>query len=179
MREFNPIRDKRLYEVRMKLHKSNLDIGCSHYRITNESITVDTRPETKPHMISTITNLPLKDDSFDSITALEILEHLHRNQLTQAISEIKRVLKHQGQLVVSIPNSTPFMILPQQLAWFIREHTTQSTYHNNRHTHTHIGLITPNQLIDLLIRYHFTIIDCRRIMLYDYMVVGINDKRIN
>lgn len=48
--------------------------------------------------------LPLQDKSFNSIFALNVLEHIH--QPRQALLEIRRVLKPSGTLVVSLPTVT-------------------------------------------------------------------------
>ncbi|MFH1655089.1 MAG: class I SAM-dependent methyltransferase [Candidatus Omnitrophota bacterium] len=48
--------------------------------------------------------LPFKDNFFDSISLLEILEHLPVQKIPFAISEIKRVLKTNGYLYLSTPN---------------------------------------------------------------------------
>lgn len=49
------------------------------------------------------TNLPFHDESFDVVTSFETLEHLHAR--TQFLSELKRVLKPKGLLILSTPNA--------------------------------------------------------------------------
>jgi len=49
-----------------------------------------------------ITNLPFKDVSFDLIVCSETLEHIPR--WTEAVSELCRVLKPKGDLIISTPN---------------------------------------------------------------------------
>ncbi len=49
------------------------------------------------------TNLPFHDESFDVVTSFETLEHLHERTLF--LSELKRVLKTNGLLVLSTPNA--------------------------------------------------------------------------
>ncbi len=49
-----------------------------------------------------IFHLPFKPNSFDIIYALDMLEHLENVEI--ALIEIKRVLKKEGFLIVSIPN---------------------------------------------------------------------------
>lgn len=48
--------------------------------------------------------LPFKDDSFDVVTAIELLEHIPRDEGLQLLREAKRVLKPSGRLLVSTPN---------------------------------------------------------------------------
>lgn len=49
------------------------------------------------------TNLPFVDESFDVVTSFETLEHLHARTLF--LSELKRVLKPNGLLILSTPNA--------------------------------------------------------------------------
>lgn len=48
-----------------------------------------------------ITNLPFQDHSFDLIVALDILEHVPDD--AAALKELRRVLKPNGRLVVTVP----------------------------------------------------------------------------
>lgn len=47
--------------------------------------------------------LPFEDGCFDVVTCFETLEHL--NQRTAFLTELHRVLKHEGQLLLSTPNA--------------------------------------------------------------------------
>jgi len=81
-------------DLRTKLNKSN--------RVFNNLLA-------SPHIDfnnADIFHLPFKSKSFDIIYALDILEHLENVEL--ALIEIKRVLKDDGFLIVSIPNENIF-----------------------------------------------------------------------
>jgi len=163
---------RRLFEARKLVHsRTNLDVGSGEYPFPG-SLTVDVDPIKKPDRVASILDLPFPDMSFDSVTALEVIEHLHRNEQRQAVNELKRVLKRGGRLVVSIPNSSSFMLVPQRLVWWFRERTTQRRYYRNRWTHTHIGLMSPKELLFELKGAGFTIIVAKRVMLYDYIVAA-------
>ena len=49
-------------------------------------------------------NLPFEDDSFEVITMLAVLEHLDRDKLALILSEINRVLKKDGRLILTTPS---------------------------------------------------------------------------
>jgi 2-polyprenyl-3-methyl-5-hydroxy-6-metoxy-1,4-benzoquinol methylase len=149
-----------------------LDIGSGSYPIKQDVFGLDIQISKKPTIHGNALNLPIKTSSIDNITALEIIEHLHKPEQFTIVSEFKRVLKQDGTLIISIPNSTSFMRIPQQMIWFVREHTTQKEYHHNLHTHTHIGLISPNQLLHLLSTFGFRITVAKRLMLYDYYIIA-------
>ena len=46
--------------------------------------------------------VPFKDKSFDLVTSLEVIEHVEKAELM--LSEINRILKQSGYLVISTPN---------------------------------------------------------------------------
>lgn len=145
-----------------------LDIGAGSYPIG--TLKVDVQRSKRPDVCASVLYLPLRDSSFEKGVCLEMIEHLHMQEQAIALSEIKRVVR--GKVVVSIPNSSPFMVLPQQIVWWMREMTTQREYHRNEMTHTHIGLISPKELIRLMQKCGFKVTKAKRLMLYDYMVVA-------
>ena len=60
--------------------------------------------------ITDITGLPFPDNTFDLVICSEVLEHIpdHRT----AVSELVRVLKPCGDLIVSVPN-----YIPEKICW--------------------------------------------------------------
>ncbi len=52
---------------------------------------------------ASITDLPVRNSSTDSITVLEVLEHLPRKVIEKGMSEIDRVLRPGGSLIISVP----------------------------------------------------------------------------
>jgi SAM-dependent methyltransferase len=71
--------------------KSELDAARNHIHADNvEFSSVD------------LTAIPLPDDSVDVIVCSEVLEHIPDNK--KAVSELYRVLKNDGSLLVSMPN---------------------------------------------------------------------------
>lgn len=49
-----------------------------------------------------IRNLPFKENSFDTVIAFEVLEHLDDVGLKRAINELRRITKHN--VIISVPN---------------------------------------------------------------------------
>lgn len=102
--------------------KDVLDIACgtgyglAFLKTAARSVTgVDVDPEAAREALSECdtqkvrvllgdgTNLPFTDESFDVVTSFETLEHLHAR--TAFLSELKRILKPQGKLILSTPNA--------------------------------------------------------------------------
>ena len=72
--------------------------------------------------------LPFADASFDSIMCISVLEHVLN--VKQALSEMKRVLKRNGRLVLMVPNALTFGILYDRLAYrLVPTRTIVSRYH--------------------------------------------------
>lgn len=70
-----------------------------------------------------ILSMPYADNQFDTVLLISILEHLKPDELTQAVEEIKRVLKPGGQVIYGVPVERPFMVFMFRLLGYnIREH---------------------------------------------------------
>jgi SAM-dependent methyltransferase len=50
------------------------------------------------------TDLPFPDQSFEAVLILDVLEHLHREDLDRAVREARRVLRPRGRLLMATPN---------------------------------------------------------------------------
>lgn len=54
-------------------------------------------------LVGSATNIPFRNNEFNYVCVLEVLEHLYAAQKTCVLREINRVLKHNGILIVSVP----------------------------------------------------------------------------
>jgi predicted SAM-dependent methyltransferase len=169
----NIFREIRQREARKRTHQSiHLDLGAGSFPLSENAVTLDRNPNKKPNIVGNAWTLPFMDESIDCISALEIVEHFHAQDQISFVKEIRRVLKKGATVIFELPNYSSAMKVPQKLVWFIREHTTQKEYFHNRYTHTHIGIISPNELIQLLKGHGFEILERKRLMLYDYLIVA-------
>ena len=64
------------------------------------------------------TKLHYKDNTFDTIFMMDIVEHLYQNQLTQAISEAIRVLKKDGVLLIHTKPNKLFLDFTYRIQFF-------------------------------------------------------------
>ena len=98
--------------------KTVLDIGCqdfTFYRKIKNSCDVtlaDFKPKHPGIRKENIENLSFKDNSFDCVIALEVLEHT-KNPV-KAMQELRRVAKKQ--IIISVPNE-PFFTLFRFFIW--------------------------------------------------------------
>lgn len=82
-----------------------LNLG-SGYRPIDGYINIDNRIEVKPDLVcDIIKGLPYKDNSVDEVRAYDILEHIPIGKTIDAITEIWRVLKHNGKFDSFTPDA--------------------------------------------------------------------------
>ena len=79
--------------------KKVLDVGAGSGALINlipNAIGLDLAPKHPKIIEGDISNMPFRDDSFDTIFATEILEHLDDETLNKGLDEIFRVLRGGG-----------------------------------------------------------------------------------
>jgi len=106
-----------------------LDLGCGNGSYTVELASragwtcgldlqfnlLQSLPAAIPRVQGAGESLPFKDESFDCITLIEVLEHTHSD--TRVLDECRRVLRTGGKLVLFVPNRLyPFESHPSHLA---------------------------------------------------------------
>jgi len=92
------IKKKGLKITGVDINKSDIDIA----KLLNPDNT---------YIVSSLYKLPFKNESFDTIICSEVLEHLDKDYM--AISELYRVLKKGGKVIITVPSSDfPFCFDP-------------------------------------------------------------------
>jgi SAM-dependent methyltransferase len=105
---------------------SHLDFGCSRGEFLNKLrdrqigrlVSVDVSeeavnqghklfPELEIIKIPESPNLPFDDAAFDSVTFLDVLEHVYEQ--AELLAEVNRVLKDGGKLIVTVPGRHFFL----------------------------------------------------------------------
>lgn len=98
-----------------------LDAGCGvkpysliYDALVEESIGVDTEncihDNSNIDVFASLDNLPFKNDEFDVVLCTNVLEHV--SDFNKSVSELIRVLKPNGKLVISIPFLYPIHEAP-------------------------------------------------------------------
>lgn len=82
--------------------------------------------------------LPFADGSFDKVTCIEVIEHIHPMLGNHLMREAARVLKPGGKLIVTTPNYRSFWPLIEK----VLERLSSVKYHEQ-----HISKFTPNSLV--------------------------------
>lgn len=89
---------------------------------------------------------PYQDESFDVVLFMEVLEHLAEDPM-HAMSEINRILKPQGILLMSTPNTSSWRAIhrallhqhPSLFPQYMRHGGTDR--HNREYTYAEVGLL--------------------------------------
>jgi SAM-dependent methyltransferase len=92
-----------------RLHGRVLDIGCGrrpYQRYLSSASTyvgLDANPDVEPDILGSALDLPLPNQSFDSVMCTEVLEHVP--EPAAALRETHRVLREGGLLYVTVPQA--------------------------------------------------------------------------
>lgn len=106
------ILDEKLEEIFKKIKPGKvLDAGGAQSPYKNkipykEYLCLDINNEHNPDIVGDVHNLPLKNNSFDTIIATELLEHCYDPK--KVVNEFYRVLKKNGKVVASVPFMYPY-----------------------------------------------------------------------
>lgn len=98
--------EKKIKKILPKLNGKILDIGSKNraydFLLKEKPIAIDLVENNKIDILAgDINNLDFPAESFDSVVCLEVLEYIITPQI--AVDEIYRVLKNEGELVLSVP----------------------------------------------------------------------------
>lgn len=118
--------------LRIKVLKKNsaylkgkiLDVGCGvkpykEYLIAStEYIGIDGQQKVRPDILARAQEIPFPDNYFDSVLCTEVLEHLPEPE--EAIRQIKRVLKKNGYLYLTVPQEWPLHYEPDDYYRFTK-----------------------------------------------------------
>jgi len=74
---------------------------AGYFGVTVETVDID--PELNPDCVASATKLPFSDNSYDCVTAFQMLEHLPYEKSLQAFGEMARVAK--DNIVISLPDA--------------------------------------------------------------------------
>ena len=97
--------------------------------------------------------LPFEDNFFDCIIAGEIIEHIYDTDFF--LSEIRRVLKPEGKLLISTPNLASF---GRRLLLFFGINPIIEISPNQDDSSGHIRYFTVKSLNQLLKKHHFKVV---------------------
>ena len=105
-----------------QLKGMTLDVGCGGrlYRkylpAGNPYVGMDISAAAKPDVLGKAQDVPFSDGCFESVLCTEVLEHLPEPE--KAVCEIRRVLKKDGFLYLTVPQAWPLHYEPEDYLRF-------------------------------------------------------------
>lgn len=108
----------------IKKHQNNgltLDIGCGkspYAKFFPNRIGVDIDKKKNADVVASIYQLPFKEEKFDNILCIEVLEHLYFPE--KAIKQMQRVLKRKGILILTTRFLFPLHDVPNDYYRFTK-----------------------------------------------------------
>jgi ubiquinone/menaquinone biosynthesis C-methylase UbiE len=66
---------------------------------------LDMAPDQEPDFLGSVTKIPLPDNTYDAVTAFQVLEHIQFSDFEVALEELKRVSKKY--VFISLPHNVP------------------------------------------------------------------------
>jgi len=142
-----------------------LDLGCNRYKIVTCAISLDIDADVKPDVVGSCLNLPFPKDSFDVVTALELIEHFCSQDQGVFLNEIHRVLKQNGQFIVSTPNINESTRKLHDFLFYV----SHSIY-AQKDVYAHIGELNHSQLKHKLLNHRFKIVSDKAFSIFNYVV---------
>jgi ubiquinone/menaquinone biosynthesis C-methylase UbiE len=94
-----------LHDIYKEIHGIDLTVDIHAVKSVFESMNIPLFLEK-----GDVAKMPYKDNFFDTVLLVSILEHLKPIELEQAFVEVRRVLKPGGQMVYGTPVEKPFMV---------------------------------------------------------------------
>ena len=106
-------------------------------------------------MLSSLSKIPLNDEVIDVVFLLNILEHLDNSDINRCLTEVFRVLKIEGKIVIYVPNG---WIKYFSYIFGIPYHLVAHRYlHKYEKPSFHVNEPSPISLIKTLKRHGFKI----------------------
>lgn len=101
------------------------------------------------------TSLTYRDESFDRVTAVSVLEHMPDNDDTRAVKELSRVLKDRGLAVLSVPFNCTYKETFVDKSVYERRYVGEPVFYQRHYDNLalHERLIEPSGLMKKRIEY--------------------------
>ena len=98
----------------------SLSVGSKSTKLAD--VNIDPNRAARPDIVATVFHLPFGPELFDTILFTDVLQYLPVNTEGLAFFELKRCLKRNGRLVLSVPNAIGVFTLLDPDRWLLGNH---------------------------------------------------------
>lgn len=77
---------------------------CVGFDMSKEQIKFAKRYSGRGFVIGDLKNMPFKENTFDFITIIEVLEHLNKEDAIKTLNRLNKLLRKGGSLILTTPN---------------------------------------------------------------------------
>lgn len=138
--------------------KEILDLGCANAK--HGTVNLDGNPFYKPDIVAEMHSTPFKDEAFDECILSHVIEH--SEEATKLMLEVRRILKTDGVVHITVPNFASFAVLidwlkkkPDYSQFYLLGQRTNSKF---SYWEAHKQLFTPSTLKAMLTSQGFAIV---------------------
>ena len=174
----------KFFYIKEKIYKTSkhLDIGCGPGTflgiLKKKSIGIDVAQNQikyakkkysnkKIRFLTYKNKLPVKSKSVDSISMIELIEHIDNKDLTHLLKECKRVLNKNGNIYLSTPN---YLSLWPILEFFLNKVSPVD------YKHEHINKFNKKRLASVMRKNGFQILELNSFILFSPFLAFISFK---
>ena len=115
------------FDINASLNDIILDVGCfdGYWLSTQKAkekygidINIKKKYKNIKYVKSSALEIPFKNSKFDKVYAFDIIEHLPKNSETKFLSELIRVTKKEGKIVLTFPSNS-IKVIPSFMTKFV------------------------------------------------------------
>lgn len=137
-----------------EIFKNHLDIDIYGVDISPKAVKMARRKIKGNFYIANIFKLPFRKDFFDVVAILDVLEHIEENRALSALREVRRVLKKNGKLIISVPLNEDLSYLIEQKKNY-NAHMREYTYEIMKKELRKIGFRTVSKKFLFAFKTHY------------------------
>lgn len=132
--------------------KGGVPVGIDY---SSAAITISKRGKENPNLIqASATALPFREETFDKVIMLDIVEHLSATDLMICLRDVKRVLKTGGQVLIHTPNQwgDSLAVLYVKISSILRPWQKKKNVSPSTHSYStlHVNVLNPISLSRVL-----------------------------
>ncbi len=130
---------------------TGIDYSLESIRVARDLSQMFNISDRTDFIVANAKQLPFRTESFDKVVAIDFIEHITDSEKKILLSEMRRVLKNHGWVIIFTPNKTREII--GQLYWKVR---SKFTGEKIPATDLHYGLTTRSDFESLLKEFNFS-----------------------